>query len=188
MLGNAHQFEPESFHLQLEEWTKEFGSLFRFQITDRNFLGVSDPAVIATVLERRAEIFFKGPRLVQVAKDLGFHGLFTANEDAWRRQRNLVMAGLDPTHMKTFLPQIVGVAAKLRDRWIKAARENREIDVLADLMRYTVDVTTCLAFGCNLNTLEDGDQGAIQQHLNVSALPRPLSSATKTLGVSTRRP
>lgn len=167
VLGNAHQIKPESFHLQLEVWAKEFGSLFRFRITDRNFLGVSDPAVIASVLKRRPEIFFRGPRLVQVAKDLGFHGLFTANGDAWRRQRQLVMAGLDPAHMKTFLPQIVDVAAKLRDRWIKAARESREIDVLADLMRYTVDVTTCLAFGCSLNTTEKGDQDAIQQHLNV---------------------
>lgn len=34
-------------------------------------------------------------------------------------------------------------------------------------MRYTVDVTTCLAFGKNLNTLEQGDGTAIQQHLNV---------------------
>ena len=167
VLGNAHQIKPASFHLQLEEWAREFGSLFRFRITDRNFLGVSDPAVIASVLKRRPEIFFKGPRLVQVAKDLGFHGLFTANEDAWRQQRQLVMAGLDPAHMKTFLPQIVGVAAKLRDRWIEAARENREIDVLVDLMRYTVDVTTCMAFGCNLNTMDEGDQAAIQQHLNV---------------------
>ena len=167
LLGNAHQVKPDSFHLRLEGWARQFGPLFRFSITSRNFLGVSDPAIIASVLKQRPEVFLKGPRLVQVAKDLGFHGVFTANEDAWRRQRQLVLAGLDPAHLKTFLPQIVGVTATLRDRWGKAAREGREIDVMADLMRYTVDVTTCLAFGCNLNTLEKGDLDVIQQHLNV---------------------
>ncbi|RZL96831.1 MAG: cytochrome P450 [Variovorax sp.] len=141
LLGNAHQVKPESFHLRLEGWAKQFGPLFRFSITSRNFLGVSDPAITASVLKQRPEVFLKGPRLVQVAKDLGFHGVFTANEDAWRRQRQLVLAGLDPAHLKTFLPQIVGVTATLQDRWGKAAREGREIDVMADLMRYTVDVT-----------------------------------------------
>ena len=43
---------------------------------------------------------------------------------------------------------------------------------MADLMRYTVDVTTCLAFGCNLNTLEKGDLDVIQQHLTRSSAAR----------------
>jgi cytochrome P450 len=59
------------------------------------------------------------------------------------------------------------VTGKLRARWIGAGREDQAIDLLADLMRYTVDVTTCLAFGRNLNTLEQGDLDVIQQHLNV---------------------
>ena len=32
-----------------------------------------------------------------------------------------MLAGLDPAHLKTFLPQIVGVTATLHDRWGKAA-------------------------------------------------------------------
>ena len=167
LLGNAHQIKPESFHKQLEAWAQQFGSPFRFRITSRNFLGISDPSVIASVLKQRPEVFFRGPRLVQVSKDLGFLGVFAANGEDWRRQRQLVMAGLDPAHLKAFLPSITDVTAKLRSRWIKEGRESHDIDLLADLMRYTVDVTTCLAFGRNLNTLEQGDLDAIQQHLNV---------------------
>ena len=167
LLGNAHQIKPESFHRQLEGWAQQFGSPFRFRITSRNFLGISDPSVIASVLKQRPEVFFRGPRLVQVSKDLGFHGVLAANGEGWRRQRQLVMAGLDPAHLKAFLPSIAEVTAKLRQRWLNAGREDREIDLLADLMRYTVDVTTCLAFGRNLNSLEQGDLDAIQQHLNV---------------------
>jgi cytochrome P450 len=101
-----------------------------------------------------------------VAKDLGFNGLFSANDDTWRRQRPMVLAGLDPSHIRSYLPAIVAVTNRLRQRWRAAADEGRAIDLLADLMRYTVDVTTCLAFGKNLNTLEEGDETAIQQHLN----------------------
>jgi cytochrome P450 len=167
LLGNAHQIKPESFHRKLEGWTQQFGSAFRFRISRRNFLGISDPAVIASVLKQRPEVFYRGPRLVQVSRDLGFHGVFSANGEAWRRQRQIVMAGLDPAHLKAFLPSIAEVTGKLRARWIASGREDHAIDLLADLMRYTVDVTTCLAFGRNLNTLEQGDLDVIQQHLNV---------------------
>jgi cytochrome P450 len=167
LIGNAHQIRPEVFHQQLEGWARQYGGTFRFRITHRTFLAISDPNLIATVLRQRPDIFLKGPRLVQVSKDFGFHGLFAANGDAWRKQRQIVMAGLDPAHLKAYLPAIADVTQKLKDRWIEAARAEREIDVLADLMRYTVDVTTCLAFGRNLNTLETDDADVIQKHLNV---------------------
>lgn len=166
VLGNALQIQAEAFHRQLEAWSAEFGDTFRVTIAGRKFLAITDPATIATVLRQRPGVFLKGPRLVQVAKELGFHGVFTADGDAWRRQRQLVMAGLDPSHLKAYLTSIVAVTESLRDRWLVAAREGREIDLLADLMRYTVDVTTSLAFGLNMDTLRQESE-SIQQHLNV---------------------
>jgi len=77
------------------------------------------------------------------------------------------MAGLDPTHLKAFLPAITDITARLKARWTRAAQDGREIDLLADLMRYTVDVTTGLAFGRSLDTLGQDEGGeVIQQHLN----------------------
>lgn len=166
LLGNAHQIRSDAFHQQLESWAAQYGRHFRFQITNRSFLAITDPDAIASVLKRRPQVFLKGPRLVQVAKDLGFHGVFSANGDAWRKQRQLVMPGLDPAHLRTYLPAVVTVTGRLRNRWIAKAKTGEEIDLLADLMRYTVDVTTCLAFGHDLNTMEQGDGLAIQQHLN----------------------
>lgn len=166
LLGNAHQVRPDIFHQQLEAWASQYGRCFKFKITHRKFMAITDPEAIASVLRRRPQVFRKGPRLVQVAKDLGLHGVFTANDDAWRRQRQLVMPGLDPAHLRTYLGSMVAVTERLRKKWLLAADKGHEIDLLADLMRYTVDVTTGLAFGHDLNTLEQGDGQAIQQHLN----------------------
>jgi len=167
VLGNALQIKPESFHRQLEAWEKKYGKTYAFRIAGRRFLAVSDPDVIASVLRQRPGTFHRGPRLEQVAKEVGFHGLFSSNGDTWKRQRPMVLAGLDPSHTRTFLPAIADVTARLKTRWELAVRNGQPIDLLADLMRYTVDVTTCLAFGKNLNTLEQGGGTAIQQHLNV---------------------
>lgn len=166
IFGNALQVQPEAFHRQLETWAGEYGGKFRFRITSRRMLVITDPDAIASVLRRRPHPFRKTPRLVQVAKDLGMHGVFSANGDDWKRQRQLVMPGLDPAHLHAYLPQLTGVTERLRARWNKAAASGVQLDLQTDLMRYTVDVTTGLAFGHDLNTMEQGDDVAIQQHLN----------------------
>jgi hypothetical protein len=76
----------------------------------------------------------------------------------------MVMAALDPGHVKAFFPMLLTVAERLRGRWEKAARTGAEIDLQADLMRYTVDVVAGLAFGTDVNTLES-DADVIQRHL-----------------------
>lgn len=167
LLGNAHQIRAQVFHQQLEDWARQYGRRYRLRITHRRFIVITDPEAIASVLRRRPGTFRKGPRLVQVARDLGFPGVFTANDDAWQRQRQLVMPGLDPAHLRTYLPAMVAVTLRLRRLWQSKAEAGEEIDLLHDLMRYTVDVTTALAFGHDLNTIEQGDDVAIQRHLNV---------------------
>lgn len=166
VLGNAHQVRPDVFHQQLEAWAQQYGRRYRLRITHRRFIVITDPEAIASVLRRRPEVFRRGPRLVQVASDLGFPGVFTANGEAWRRQRQLVMPGLDPAHLRTYLPTITAVTVRLRRLWLAKAHAHEEIDLLHDLMRYTVDVTTGLALGHDLNTIEQGDDAAIQRHLN----------------------
>lgn len=166
VLGNAHQIDRKAFHQQLETWSRTYGRRFRFQIASRKFMAISDPEAIAFVLRQRPQLFKKTPRLVQVARDLGFPGVFSANDDAWRRQRQLVLSAFDPAHLRRYLPAVVDVTERLRARWLAKAGAAEEIDLLADLMRFTVDVTTALAFGQDLNTLEQGDDVAIQRHLN----------------------
>jgi cytochrome P450 len=167
LLGVAPQLKPEAFHLQLEAWARRYGDVFAFRIGPRRFLAVADPEVIGSVLRRRPGAFRRGTRLEQASREMGFLGLFSANGETWRRQRPMVLAGLDPSHIRSYLPALVEITERLRRRWQQAAHAGSEIDLSADLMRYTVDVTTSLAFGHNLNTLEASAQTAIQQHLNV---------------------
>src|SRR3954470_20135899 len=167
LLGVAPRLRREAFHRQLEGWAREYGDIFAFRLGSRRFLAVTDPEVIASVLRRRPGAFRRGTRLEQVSREMGFLGLFSANGETWRRQRPMVLHGLDPTHIRSYLPAMVEITERLKRRWTEAATQGREIDLSADLMRYTVDVTTCLAFGHNLNTLEASAETAIQQHLNV---------------------
>ena len=165
LLGNALQVQSETLHQQAERWTRQYGEVFRFRIAARRFVVMSNPEMVATVLRDRPDGFQRTTRLSQTAREMGFAGLFAVNGADWKRHRPMVLRGLDPTHIKTFHPTLQRVTDRLRLRWERAAGGAEAIDLQADLMRYTVDVTAGLAFGTDMNTLES-DEEVIQTHLD----------------------
>jgi cytochrome P450 len=165
LLGNALEIDSTTLHLTAERWAREYGECFRFRIAGRQFVALANPETIATVLRERPEGFNRTPRLSAIARDLGFGGLLSVNGELWRRQRPMVMASFDPGHIKSYFPTLAKVTERFARRWQRAARVGEPIDLQADLMRYTVDVTAGLAFGVDMNTLESRDE-VIQAHLD----------------------
>jgi len=177
VVGNLLQIDRDRMHVTAERWSRTYGDYFRFRIGPRWIVAVANPETIAAMLRDRPDGFHRSQRLSAIAGDFGFNGVFSANGDAWRRQRPMVMAGFDPGHIKTYFPALVKVTGRFAGRWQRAAAAGEAIDLQADLMRYTVDVTAGLAFGADINTLES-DQDVIQQHLDkvLPALFRRLFS------------
>jgi cytochrome P450 len=61
---------------------------------------------------------------------------------------------------------VAKVVARLKTRWDQAATAGDSVNLQSDLMRFAVDVTTDLAFGYDINTLEEKG-GVLQQHLEL---------------------
>ena len=165
LVGNLLEVDSTRLHTVAEAWARTYGDLFRFRIAGREFFVVADPEVIAAALRDRPDTFARTARLSATSQEMGFGGLFSANGAAWRRQRPMVMASFDPGHIKSYFPTLVKVTERFARRWATAAAARSAIDLQADLMRYTVDVTAGLAFGVDINTLES-DREIIQQHLD----------------------
>jgi cytochrome P450 len=164
--GNAFQFDKRRVHERFAEWVQEYGPYVRLRVGPRDLLLVADHAVIGSVLRDRPERFRRPSNHAKIAREMGFDdGLFFANDAVWKRQRRMVMAALDPGHVRTFFPSLKTVVGRLESRWRKAAAAGTVIDLQADLMRYTVDAIAGLAFGADVNTLES-DEDVIQRHLN----------------------
>lgn len=166
VLGNLPQIEPARFHLQLGQWAQQYGRYFRLRMANRLLLVTADHQAVAAVLRDRPEGFRRTDRLEAVGLEMGLKpGLFGVNGDAWKRQRRMVMAAFDPGHVKAYYPSLARCGERLRGRWAEAAAQGRDIDLQADLMRFTVDAIAGLAFGTDVNTLQSDDD-IIQQHLN----------------------
>ena len=166
VFGNLFQLDRERPHQTVEQWCRQYGSLFRINMGPARFLVVADHEAIGAILRDRPDGFRRPPRLEIIWSEIGLApGVFGANGEAWRHQRRMVMAGFDPSHVRAYFPSLSRVTQRLCSRWRKAAMAGASIDLQGDLMRFTVDTIAGLAFGSEVNTLES-DEEVIQQHLD----------------------
>ena len=165
LLGNLLQLEATRLHRILHGWAEQHGPLYRLRAVGRDILVVADGELIGEVLRNRPEAFARRRALRKAMLELGIDGVFNAEGPDWRRQRKLAMYALNTGHMREFFGRLEQVTARLQRRWEAAAGSGETVDTQRDLMRFTVDVTSGLAFGKDFNTLEQtGD--AIQNHLD----------------------
>ena len=165
VLGNLHEIDVESFHRKLERRGDVYGPIYRFRIGPRAIVVTGDADTIKRMHRERPDMFRRTRRLAEAAAEMGFNGVFSAEGDDWRRQRKMVAMALNTAHLKPFFPTLKTITARLLARWERAAAAGATIDLCRDLMRYTVDATTQLAFGIDVNTIET-DGPVIQQKLD----------------------
>ena len=164
VIGSLLEIKGRPIHLAAEQWASEYGDVFHFKIPGRHLVVFSHPDAVGAILRDRPGGFQRSDRTELVARELRFDGLFSSNGESWKRQRPMVLASLDPSHIRTFFPTLAKVTGRLQQRWRQAARRGESIELQGDLMRFTVDVTAGLAFGSDINTIES-DEEVIQTHL-----------------------
>jgi cytochrome P450 len=167
IIGSALSIDSCRVHKQVEAWAQELGPMFRMKLGRRQLIVISDHEAIGAVLRDRPDGFRRNPLVGKVGAEMGLQsGIFNAEGEDWNRQRRMVMAGFDPRHIKAYFEDLVKVCGRLERRWLRAAQLSAPIELQSDLMRFTVDAISGLAFGVDINTLES-DQEVIQQHLDL---------------------
>ena len=166
LLGNTLQFKPLRFHQQLEGWARQFGTPYRMQLANQVMVVWDDVELGHQVYRERPHAFSRGAAISKVFAEMGMLGVFAVEGEAWAPQRRMVMQALNATHFRAFFPTLQDITERLYRRLSRAANAGETLDMTHELMRYTVDVTSTLAFGEDPNTIEK-EGNRIQQHLGV---------------------
>jgi cytochrome P450 len=164
VLGNAHQLDPQRLHRQLEDWDRLYGSSYVVRLGSLRLLVLAETEHVQRVLTERPGTFRRFSPIEAVTREIEGYGLFSAEGDDWRRMRKLVMPGFSLRQLREFHPDLVRITERLARTWQAAAQTRASVDPLEALKRYTVDVTSQVAFGRDLNTLERPDSD-LQSHL-----------------------
>lgn len=166
LVGNVFRLDLPRIHQQIEQWADAYGDVYRLDLVGTNQMVVTRPSLINAIANERPHAFKRAGKLNQVISDGGVHGVFNAEGEDWKRYRAVVTKGLDVKHQQEFYPDLSEKVHILYEKWKKDADANRVIDIQKDLLRFTVDITTLLAFGYDIDTMcQEG--GVIQDHLEV---------------------
>lgn len=178
LLGNAPQLDQQRVHQTLEAWARQYGSLYRVKFGRRPFVVTTEPELIAEVLRKRPDTYRRIDRMELIFDELGVAGVFSAEGAPWRAQRKLAMRALDNNHLNAFFATLLDVAKHLHQRWEAAADKGDVLDVVDEMMRFTIDVTTRLAFAEETDTI-GGKQSTLLDDIDgiLPGVSRRLSAA-----------
>lgn len=165
LVGNLHKLlRSDRVVIKIEEWCKDYGPMFRLELGPQRALVLTDPDDITSVLRERPDVFKRGGDLETVFRETGTPGVFSEEGEAWRRSRRLVVTALNSNHLQRYFHVMRIAGERLRAKLEREAESDEPIDIDRVLGSYSVDVICALAFGHDLNTLEQGEN-PIQQHI-----------------------
>jgi cytochrome P450 len=165
LLGNLPQLDLDRVHQGLERWVDEFGPMYRIKLAGKTIVALGRHDLVSAVLRDRPEGWRRLKKIELAIREVGGHGVFSAEGEDWKRQRRLVMGAFDPGHLKRYFASLVRVTERLLAQWQALAERGEAFDLQAQMMRYSVDVTSGLAFGADVNTLE-APENPLQAHLD----------------------
>ncbi|WP_033338790.1 cytochrome P450 [Catenuloplanes japonicus] len=159
VVGNLVQMRTDrDGHRAYDRWAREYGPTYRLRFGRMPIVVTGDGPIVEAVLRDRPDGFTR-TRVGPVFEDLGVDGVFTAEGAKWRRLRTMAARSLNAAYLREYFATVTRSAARLQARWSTAAAEGRPVDVLDDMRRFTLDVTTALAIGHDLNSLEATGDG-----------------------------
>lgn len=164
VVGSVFELDLPRLHQQIENWEKEFGEVFRLKMPGAKLVVITNPELIQKILKLRPKEFQRASKMNRIIREQGIHGLFNAEHGDWEKHRSIITKGLDVKHQIQFFPELKTIAKRLLKKWKKDADTGKVIDIQQDFLRFTVDVTTSIAFGIQMNTIEENG-GVIQDHL-----------------------
>jgi cytochrome P450 len=162
--GHLSAFNRRDKHRVLENWVKESGNLFQIRLLSKRFLVSADPRINLQILKLRPAKFRRFSKINEIMEEMGIIGVFNAEGDVWKKHRKITSEALNVKNVNSYFPIVKDVSQRLLNKWLKLEAEKTKIEVQEEMMRLTVDITSTLAFGYPMNTLEKKDE-VIQKHL-----------------------
>ncbi|MEX2282538.1 MAG: cytochrome P450 [Gemmatimonadota bacterium] len=157
IVGNLLQLEMSRLHRDLEAWAVQYGAVYTMRMGPNNVIVLAEPSLTEQVLRDRPEGYRRASNVAPVFHELGVDGVFSAEGEVWRPQRKLAMQALSHRQLRSFYPALCSITRRLERRWRVKADAGVEVDLVEELKRFTVDITTMLVFGYDANTIEQGD-------------------------------
>jgi cytochrome P450 len=163
-LGNLKEFKVENKHQVLAKWSNECGELFKISLAGKKFIVSTNPVFNGKVLKNRPQQFKRFSKINDVFTELGISGVFNAEGDDWQHHRKIAAEALNAKNVASYFPIVQAKTSNLIQKFKTYADQENTIAAQKEFMSYTIDITTEIAFGYELDTI-NGKATEFQTHL-----------------------
>lgn len=160
--GHLTEFKKENKHQVLEEWANEFGDIYKIRLVTKQIIVSANPSLNDFILKNRPNKFQRFSKIGSVMNEMNIRGVFTAEGEKWKQHRKLAAEALNHKNTKSYFPIIKNTTERLIDTL--AVKTEKALDIQSEIMKYTIDITTQIAFGYDGNTLQKPED-PLQKHL-----------------------
>mmetsp|Transcript_12968 Transcript_12968/g.14360 ORF Transcript_12968/g.14360 Transcript_12968/m.14360 type:complete len:506 (+) Transcript_12968:66-1583(+) len=138
---------------------KMFGSVWGLKGVDgRTKLLVAEPSCLEHVLKGKFGNYIKGPKFQYCFKELFGDGIFNVNGEEWKKQRKVASHLFKTREIRQMLDVFNKHAQQVMHIINKSASSGSSIDIQSLFARYTLDSIAEIAFGYELDSLNEQSQ------------------------------
>jgi len=166
LTGNLSQIDFEKFHHFARDNAKKYGSIYRLAFAHKPVVVLSNPGTVRSILKNRPDKYRRISTMESVFSELGINGVFSTEGEQWKIQRKIMNQAFKSSQIKNYQPIIDRSTERLSNVLETIAESKKTIDVQALLQRYTVDITSNLAFGYDMDNLNN-DSSELQEKINI---------------------
>ncbi|SEB51201.1 Cytochrome P450 [Tenacibaculum sp. MAR_2009_124] len=164
ILGHYSNFKASDKHIFLEKGVEECGPIYSIHLVNKKFVVSAIPSLNNEILKARPKLFKRLPKINAVLQEMGISGVFNAEGESWKKHRKLTAESLSLRKVRGYFPIVLEKSESLLSKFKHFSNTQQPIDIQREFMLFTIDVTTAIAFGYNLNAIH-GKDAIFQQHL-----------------------
>jgi cytochrome P450 len=169
---------------------KQYGDVVRLPVLNGSVYLLAHPDHVERVLVSRNSNHWKG-RLFSRADFLFGNGLVLNDGPGWHKQRRIVQPGFHNDRLKSAIPVMLEVISDQEQRWERAQREHRTLDIESEMTTMTLDLMATAMLGVRLtqDELERTGRafGIVLAHLGLRFATFTLPRAVSLLGKARAR-
>ena len=153
LLGNLLDLDQHNPIPSVIKMAQEYGPIFKLRTPNGSRVIVSGRELVDEVCDdARFDKFIAGG-LVEMAKGVAGHGLFTTGteDQRWQRAHSILMAPFSMQAMEHYVPKMQEIADQLLAKWDRFNPDDT-VDVPADMTNLTLDTIALCGFGYRFNS------------------------------------
>ncbi|KAI8345386.1 cytochrome P450 [Mortierella sp. GBAus27b] len=140
--------------------SRQLGNTFNFRNFNQDLIIVLDPASVQHILAKNQPNYEKGPETNAIFHEFLGSGIFNADGEVWKTQRQLARPHFQTSEFKdvALINGHVDTLIKVLDKTL-AAHPGKPLEIQSIFTRFTLDEATEFLFGETVHSLEDENSG-----------------------------